>query len=78
MVEAAQDIATVKLIVFWGILGLCALAILTSFLGYANAYLKTCWTISFYSFITLILFIAFLLIGGLLMTVTVASNMQID
>jgi tellurite resistance protein TehA-like permease len=68
----------VKLIVFWGIMGLCGLAILTAFLGYLNAWVKTCCTISFYSFMSLILFIAFLLIGGLLMTVTIASNMQID
>lgn len=59
-------------------MGVCSAAILTAFLGYANAYYKSCCTISNYSFFSFILFIAFLLIGGLLMTVTVAANMQID
>jgi hypothetical protein len=51
---------------------------LTALLGYANAWTKTCCTIGLYSFMTLLLFLGFLLIGGLLMTVTVASNMEID
>ena len=76
--ETGQDMDTMKLGVFWGIISLCSSAILTSVLGFFTANKKSCCTISFFSFLTLILTVIFLLTGGVILTVTIAANMQID
>ncbi len=66
------------MIIYWGLIGICALAILVAFLGIGTAVSKSCCTISLYSFFTLILTVVFLGVGGFLMTVNVASNMHIQ
>ena len=73
----SPSIDTIKLIVYWGVIGLCGSSILTGFLGMATAYQKSCCTISLYSFFTLMLTVVMLGLGGFLMTVTIASNMHI-
>lgn len=67
-----------KLGVFWGIISLCGVSILTGTLGFLTARFKSCCTISFFSFFTLILTFLFLVAGGVLLTVTIAARMQID
>ena len=69
---------TIKQVVFWGVVGLNGATIATGLLGLITAKAKTCCSIGLYSFCTLMLTLAMLVIGGILMTVTVASNMQID
>ena len=77
--QNGSDVHTIKLTVFWGVISLCGLAMLTGILGVVTAIkFKNCCTISLYSFLTLFLTLAFLLIGGLLMTVTVAANRELD
>ena len=70
--------ASIKLIVYWGLIGICGAAILIGFLGLITARAKSCCTISLFSFLTLIGFVAFLLIGGLLTAVTIAADNQLD
>lgn len=64
---------------FWGVIGLSGAAILTGALGLAlSTRAKGCCSISLYAFMTLLLTLGFLAIGGLLMAVTVAANRQLD
>ena len=72
------EVEKIKQIVFWGVTGLCGLGIITSFLGLLTAKGRACCAISIFAFLTLIVTVAFFVIGGLLLTVTVASNFQID
>ena len=76
--ETGEDLESMKLGVYWGIISLCSVSIMTSFLGFFTARLKSCCTISFFSFLTLILTFLFLIAGGVLLTVTIAANRQID
>ncbi len=69
---------TIKQVVFWGVVGLSGASIATGLLGLVTARAKSCCTIGLYSFFTLLLTLAMLVIGGILMAVTVASNMQVD
>lgn len=65
------------MIIYWGVIGICGIAIIVAALGIGTAVKKTCCTISLYSFLTLILTVVFLSVGGFLMTVNVASNFHI-
>ena len=76
--ETGKEMQAMKLGVFWGIISLCGVSILTGTLGFLTARFKSCCTISFFSFFTLILTFLFLVAGGVLLTVTIAARMQID
>jgi hypothetical protein len=53
--DGGQNVNAMKLGVFWGIISLCGVTILTGILGFFTARYKSCCTISFFSFLTLIL-----------------------
>ena len=76
--ESQVSIEAIKLIIYWGVLGLCGFTILIGLLGLVTARFKGCCSISLYSFFTLILFLAFTLIGVIMICVTIAANQQLD
>ena len=67
----------IKLIIFYGIMGMCSLGVLTGFLGLITAKYKTCCAIGTYSFLTFFLTILFIGLGGLMLCVNIASVKQI-
>ncbi len=74
---SGPSIDTIKMIIYWGVIGLCGCTILTGFLGMVTAHQKSCCTISLYSFFTLILTVFMLGVGAFLLTVNVASTIHI-
>ena len=73
--DSSDYINTVKPIVFWGIIGLCIMTIVTvGILGILTAKYKSCCAIGSFAFFSLISWVAYWGIGTLLILVTIASG----